>query len=366
MSTLIPKLDKFNSIFAEFLKDYDVHFCRVEEIEDVVFFLDAYWKKGHVLVESRKLMDWQHFDKANNRYNFVLARSKNSNEIHALLGFIPSNHFDSNITKLYVWGAIWKIREDVTPAGLGVYLWQYTTEMLDIETWVSFGISEDAKKNYKLLGFSIGNTDNYFFANPTIKEFNIAAGLEKYQKNDLRDADGWSLTKLEFADYEKLSENDVAFESVKSYKSKLYYENRYLKHPFYKYECYAVKQGDEIKSHFFVRESPANDSNCLRLIEYVGDYTVLQNVQGSIANLLEGKKCEYMDIITSNTSDELMQNANFINKAIDSSIVIPNYFEPFVQKNVPMEYAYISLDKNYKCIINKGDADQDRPSSVED
>ena len=41
MSLLIPKLDKFNTIFAQFLNDYDVHFCRIDEIDDVVDFLDT-------------------------------------------------------------------------------------------------------------------------------------------------------------------------------------------------------------------------------------------------------------------------------------------------------------------------------------
>lgn len=366
MSTLIPKLDKFNSIFAQFLKNYDVHFCRIDEIDDVVAFLDTYWKKGHVLVKSRKLMDWQHLDKVNKRYNFVLARSKNNNEIHALMGFIPTNHFDSEINRLYVWGAIWKIREDVAPTGLGIYLWQFLTDSLDIETWVSFGISEDAKKNNKLFGFSINSTDNYFFVNPYVKEFKIAAGLEKYQKKDFKNTEEWSLNKCELTDYQKLSNNESVFESVKQYKSKKYYENRYFNHPFYKYECYTIKQADDIKSFFFVRESPANGANCLRLVEYVGDFAALQNVQESMVKLLDEKNCEFIDIITSNVNDEVLNKANFTNKASDSSIVIPNYFEPFVQKNVPIEYAYISLDKNYKCVINKGDADQDRPSSVED
>ena len=366
MSALIQKLDKYKLIFSQFLSDYDVHFCRIDEIDDVIAFLDTYWKNGHVLVKSRKLMDWQYLDKLNHRYNFVIARYKTSKEIHALVGFIPTNHFDHTIKRLFVWGAIWKVRDDVAPAGLGVYLQEYLTTNLPVEIFAGFGISADAEKNNKSLGWTIKSAENYFFANPSTKEFKIAVGLEKYQKKSLKDVAAWFLTKCELTDYEKLSGNESVFESVRWYKSKCYYENRYFKHPFYNYECYVIKQVKEIKAFFFVRESPANGANCLRLVEYVGDYATLQNVQKSIANLLEKKTCEFMDIITSNVSNEVMQKANFINKSSDSSVVIPNYFEPFVQKNILMKYEYITLNKDFIYVVNKGDADQDRPSFIKD
>ena len=364
MSRLIPKLDKFNPIFGQFVKDYDVHFCGLNEIDDVVAFLDTYWKKGHVLVKSRLLMDWQHRDVKNDRYNFVLARTKESNEIHALLGFIPTSFFDPSIERVLLWGAIWKVRDSVAPTGLGAYLFQYLTSSVPAETWVSFGISEDAKKNNKMMGFKIFPTDNYFFVNSAIRDFKIAAGIEKYQNSQCCDQRDYALAEVSASDYEKISEKSKIFDLAKPYKSKLYYLNRYFKHPYYKYRCFSIKQNDAIKSIFFVRESPANGSNCLRLVEYVGDYADLSNVRGSINKLLESGCYEFIDIITSNVDDAVLESAGFINKTVDPNVVIPNYFEPFVQKNVPMEYSFISLNNNYRCVINKGDSDQDRPSSV--
>lgn len=362
MSELIPKLDKFNSIFEKFDSQYDTHFCALNEIEDVVSFLDRYWKKGHILVKSRKLLDWQHLDIINKRYNFVVARNKQSSEIHALMGFIPTNFFDSSIQNVLVWGAIWKIREDVAPAGLGIYLWQFLTNKIKFDTWISFGISEDAKKNNKMMGLRICAADNYFFVNPNIKDFKIAYGIESFQNLDSEDKEGYTLTEVTIDDYELLSDNEDCFNCVKPYKTKLYYLNRFFLHPYYKYRCFAIKQQNTIRAFFFVRESPAEGANCLRLVEYVGDYSYLQTVKQSISDLLVRGNYEYIDIITSNVNDEILRKAGFINKITDRNVIIPNYFEPFLRKNVPMEYSYISLNPSFNPIINKGDSDQDRPS----
>lgn len=362
MSELIPKLDKFSNIFEKFDSQYDIHFCTLNEIDDVVLFLDSYWKKGHVFVKSRKLLDWQHLDKNNNRYNFVVARDKKSSEIHALMGFIPTNFFDPSIQKVLVWGAIWKTREDVAPVGLGIYLCQFLTNRIKFDTWVGFGISEDSKKNNKLMGLKICTADQYFYANPNIKEFKIASGLESFRNPKAENMEGYTLTELSIDDYRLLSGNEECFNCVYPYKTKLYYLNRFFLHPYYKYRCYAIQHQNTIRAFFFVRESPAEEANCLRLVEYVGDYSYLQAVKFSISDLLVRGNYEYIDIVTSNVDDEILRKAGFINKITDSNIIIPNYFEPFLRKNVQMEYSYISLSPTFNPIINKGDSDQDRPS----
>ena len=44
--------------------------------------------------------------------------------------------------------------------------------------------------------------------------------------------------------------------------------------------------------------------------------------------------------------------------------VIPNYFEPFLKKNVSIEFAYKAKENNYA--IFKADSDQDRPNKIKD
>ena len=368
MSRLIPKLDKFSAVFRQFEKDYDVGFCRTDEIDDALAFIDTYWKKGHVLVKSRRLLDWQHLDREHGRYNFAIARNKASGAIHALKGFIPASQFDPALEKLLVWGAIWKVRDDISAAGLGGILSEFITRSLPIDTWVSFNISEDAKKNDRQTGCSIGSASNYFFANPRLQDFKIAAGLEKFQTQAQHNTPGFSLRELDSAAFEALPDSAKPFACIRPYKSKTYLLNRYFRHPFYTYRCHTIVQGDaastQLRAVFFTRESPANGRNCLRMVEYAGDYAELRHVRADMAGLLLAGNYEYIDIITSNVDDAVLQSAGFINKNTDPGIIIPNYFEPFVQENIPLEYSYISLDPHFKPVLNKGDADQDRPSAV--
>ena len=45
-----------------------------------------------------------------------------------------------------------------------------------------------------------------------------------------------------------------------------------------------------------------------------------------------------------------------------SNEIIPEYFEPFVNKNIDLYSAYISNEKNIR--LFKGDGDMDRPSKI--
>ncbi|MGP1458056.1 MAG: hypothetical protein ACTTKL_01940 [Treponema sp.] len=357
-------MDKIAAFFETALESYDIKFCDVDEIDDVIKFIDMYWKNGHILVKSRELMDWQHFDKRNNRYNFVLARYKETGEIHACLGFITPQFFDPEIANLLFWGSIWKTRDDVKGRGLGILLYYYVEMKLNIETICLLGISEEGKNNYKSLGFLIGRAEQYVFPNSTAKEFRIAKGIEKYRNRNYYNSKDWNLHKLSLQEYDRLDKNAEFFSFVSRYKSKEYYKKRYFFHPVYSYCFYALTQDIAVKAIMVLRECSVNDSYCLRLVEYIGDYSHLVHIQKSINDLLHSHNYEYLDLVIAGVDEDLLKAGGFINIRSDTDIVIPNYFEPYLQKNIDIDYAYISTDPNLNLIIAKGDADQDRPSII--
>ena len=365
MSNILPNLDKLSSLYQRYQKTYDIKFCDLNEIDDVVEFIDHFWKKGHILVKSRELMDWQHLDKINNRYNFVLARHRESGKIYAILGFITTQFFDPEIKKILLWAAIWKTRDDINASGLGIMLYYHLKINLDIETLCISGISEEAKSNYKSLGFIVGQENQYFFPNPIMKRFLIAQGIEKFQNINLHNSNGWAIKALSHENYRLLDKDAEYFFHNSHYKSKEYHEKRYYLHPIYKYLFYAIMQNECTKAIMILRESPANGSNCIRLVEYIGDYTLLANVKESINELLIEKNYEYMDLVLTGIDDQILSKGGFTNIRSDSSIIIPNYFEPYVAQNIDIGYAYTSTDPTLHLIITKGDADQDRPSSLD-
>ena len=362
MSNILPNLNRLSSLYKKYQKTYDIKFCDLNEIDDVVEFIDQYWKKGHILVQSRELMDWQHKDNVNNRYNFVLARHRESGKIHAILGYITTQFFDPKIKNILLWGAIWKTRDDMNASGLGIMLYYHLKINIDIETICISGISEEAKNNYKSLGFTVGRENQYFFANPTTDTFYLAKGIEKYQKKNLSNSENWTIKELSHSDYEDLDKNAEYFTYNNLYKSKEYHKNRYLLHPIYKYHFYAILYKSTIKALMILRESPANGGICIRLVEYIGDYAFLTNVKGSINELLIKNNYEYIDLVVTGIEDSILNKAGFTNIRSDSSVIIPNYFEPYLARNIDIGYAYTSTNANLHLIITKGDADQDRPS----
>ena len=72
-------------------------------------FIDEHWRKNHVFVTSKELLDWQHRDETTQSYSFILGIEKDTGDIHGVLGFITLSQFDPEIepTRI-IWMAILK------------------------------------------------------------------------------------------------------------------------------------------------------------------------------------------------------------------------------------------------------------------
>ena len=100
--------------YLPYYKDrYDFMLCPKDRIEDVVAFIDTYWKKDHIFVLSRALLDWQHYSPIEDRYEISIAVHKQTGEIHAMVGVTLSSHFDAVIKEPVRWGSLLKIRPDM-------------------------------------------------------------------------------------------------------------------------------------------------------------------------------------------------------------------------------------------------------------
>ena len=72
------------------------------------------------------------------------------------------------------------------------------------------------------------------------------------------------------------------------------------------------------------------------------------------------KGYEYIDFYLYGIEDDILRDAGFVLQDDDVNI-IPNYFEPFVQKNISLDFYADSLEE---IILFKGDGDQDRPNFI--
>lgn len=359
MCDILPELNGKDYI-VDVNEKYDIHFCKMNEVDELVDFLDKYWRKDHIFTLSRKLLDFQHRDEACDRYNFVIAKNRVSGEIHSILGFVPTYQFDKEIKDVEVWPCIWKSRDYIPVKGLGVSLYHYLKENIQIETISILGISEIALSIYKHWNFSTGKMEHFFLPNFAKKDFHILKG--KFIPSTPERKDSMKLEEMGQTEFEKLDEMDL-LNSMNRYKSKKYYINRFFKHPMYEYRFLAIKEEDSTKLVLTARVCTVNEFSCLRIVDCIGDISVLKNVTHALQKYMENEDLEYIDFIEVGLDEESLIHAGFINRK-QTDAIVPNYFEPFLQENIDLDYAYKTVLEEKNAIFFKADADQDRPNMI--
>lgn len=346
-------------------RDYDIRFCREDEYDDLKEFLRKYWKENHIFVLSKEVFDFQHLDEENHRYNYVIARNHDDNEIHALLGFVPTSQFDHSIKRTMVWPCIWKNRDDIKRKGLGVSMYHYLKNHIEIETISILGISEVALSIYKHWNFNTGKIEQYVMPNFEAEE-HLSSGLkEVYSSFECDTEDTLVLEQIDDERYKSISDDAEMFKKYGDYKSKIYYINRFLKHPVYKYYFLAIASQEDIKAVIITRKCGDGTYSCLRIVDYIGEIRYLSAVRNQLQKYLVENGYEYVDLVEVGLEEKELASAGFINRKGYDNVIVPNYFEPFLKENVDLDYAFKTVVPNAKKVFFKADADQDRPNIIQ-
>lgn len=362
MKDILPELNQKDYI-KKLEQDYDIRFCKIDEVDELIDFIDKYWKKNHIFVLNRKLFDWQHLDRKNKRYNFIIAKHKELMEIHSILGFIPSNHFDVTIKNIQVWPCIWMAREDIHIKGLGVALYYYLKTNINIETISILGISEIALQIYQHWNFEVGKVEQYYMLNSNCKEYFLIKNYPevlKKGKNEINESDK-KLFPCSKSEFEEIS--DSLLKKSSRYKSKTYFIKRFFEHPVYKYIAYKIVLKSKIEGIIFFRICEALKKRALRIVDYVGNINSIDGCIKEFEKIMQEYDVEYIDFMVSGVQENYLSAAGFINRR-DSSIIIPNYFEPFCLENIELDYAFKTISEDIEPIFYKADADQDRPNML--
>ncbi len=350
----------FEKYYSYFSDRYEIRFCRAEERERLVDFIDRYWKHNHALVLSPALLDWQHFEPRKDGYSFSMAICRETQEIHALQGFILSSHFDPEIRKPIRWGAIWKNREDVGEAGLGILVEQYMAQYAPAVVGIGIGLSSSSRKIGKKHGNIMGKVERYYILNPDIKDFRLAANVSESLKRDV--GSNAEKTISELAEEQYLSLSDEVFAKVPVFKSKLYYVNRFFRHPIYRYHASAIMDAERPIAVLFWRVCGYQDACCLRVVDYIGTGEEMAGCGREFLKLIREHNAEFLDFMNVGIPSEYFAAGGFLNRR-DSDIVLAHYYEPFLLENDDLDYEWDNHE--IPPLIFKGDADMDRPNVIE-
>jgi hypothetical protein len=140
--------------------------------------------------------------------------------------------------------------------------------------------------------------------------------------------------------------------------SREFFIKRFYEHPIYEYLLFYVSHTTTNKQLIVVmRVDNFNGNSALRIIYLLGDYDVFGSLGNWIDELLVKLNCEYADLYEKGINPKILFYCGF-RDVINSGNIIPNYFNPFEQRNITINYATTFEG----IILFKGDGDQDRPS----
>lgn len=315
--------------------------------DSFITFIDEKWRRGHIFTYNREIFDFQHRNEESSFYNFLVATS--DGKIAGVFGYIPVNHYDKEIDSQSVWGAIWKVTEDA-PVGLGLRMLKMIIRKYT--TYGAIGLSQDAVRMYKALGYTNGVVNQYYIINPCAGPYKIA----KTQIPPLHERSNEKSFFRYVNSLEGVEDIEGCYAPVKSVR---YFVNRYEKHPIYKYKFLVIDK--QLLVVYRVME--VNEAKCLRIVDILGDMASIPSLYGSLLQLLADENAEYIDCLNFGLDPSVFGKHGFARLNPEScNTVIPNYFEPFEQRNVVLYCGHNSKEKNYTFF--KGDADQDRPNSL--
>lgn len=330
----------------------EIRKLRKEEYDLLVAFLKNYWKSNHSLVKSKQLLDFQHLD--GDTYTFYAAIE--DGVIYSLQGFIKSSLYDESLAENPdCWGAIWKTIPDCKKGALGLLTREAIYEKELKNSMCGIALSAISKKINKITGNTLGYMHHYYMANRSVTEFKVGANLEIDHSVHILQP-GWHIEQNIHLD--KVSEPAKTYRPKKTIK---YFENKYLYHPIYKYIFWGIYKNDELVSIWAVRRLIVNNTSVFRIVDVLGRIENIPDLTENIQEILKTESCEYVDFLNYGINSEVFKTMGFKELNFeDGNTIVPNYFEPFEQKNVMLDIAYKAKYDEY--VAFKADGDQDRPN----
>ena len=331
----------------------EICFAKTKDVDDIMEYIGGNWKKDHLLSRDRNffLYEFQYHD----RINFVIHRN-DKNAIDGILGFICSSKLPSDI-----WTVIWIVSKICTVPTLGIRLLLFLKEYDDFRVLSSPGINPRTIRIYNFLNMYTSRLDHYVMMNITMPKYDIAKidNKIKLKPSNFISSNGYELIPLKENTFQFDFDN---FKQNIPYKDEEYFIKRYFKHPIYKYDVFGISKDHNIQSLFVTRGVNARGKKALRIVDYLGFEGDLKYIAAFLYKKMIENNYEYIDFVSWGFESAALLDAGFFKIDLDSDdLIIPNYFEPFVQKNISINF-FIDTKDLGQVRICKADGDQDRPS----
>lgn len=345
------------------MTDISVGLARRSHQSEVLAFVRDEWRHDHVFVSHPDVFEWQHT--ADDPDLLTIIEGRTLTGIGAVLGFIPQWRFDPALRAEHeIFLALWKLGDRHGVPGLGLRLMSFVLHTLRPRFVGAVGLASTVVPLYRAMRFELGMCDHFVMPNRCRVRYQILAGADETLWVPGRGrADG----QLRLLDEATLGSREVElaplFAGVAPRKSVQFLLERYCRHPYYRYRVYLMSLGERAAALVVCRVVAAGDASALRIVDFIGDADAMAGCGPAIQDEIKSLDCEYVDILCAGLEREALQAAGFNDRRQFDGLIVPNHFEPFVQRNIEISYAYrLERGRTERVRLFRGDGDQDRPN----
>lgn len=340
----IENMGKFN-------EKYDIRIAQYDEIEEIMEFIDEYWKKGHILATNREFFEYELV--VEGQVNVVIAKDKKTKKICGLHGFRQAS---KNVEKLDTWGGIWK----VIPGSMGLLGLEIIKRWETISrarTFLSIGANPDT-------AVPIYRSIKHYEDVEKMDHFYCLANREKYMVAQVKHYEPFvekqenQVEVMLFNNMEELKQHYDISANIDAlpYKDEWYVQHRFFDHPIYTYKVYGLVRNGKVQAIMVCREQECNETTVLRIVDYIGKAELFAGISCFLKKCLE--TYEYVDFYCHGFDVSYVEQAGMVRLEEHDTNIIPNYFSPYVAENVDI---WVGAPKK-GALFFKADGDQDRPS----
>jgi hypothetical protein len=341
----------------------------------IVEFLNQHWRSNHVFVTNPELMRWQHEfpGRSEDALTFCLAdrfHHDGSRALLGLIGFIPFRRYDPRMAWSEMALAIWKVRDDAGIPGLGIMLHNALIHRFSPSLVCAIGISDMVRPIYRALGYVVAEMSHAaLFPAGSISPPRVSSGVPDEAYCELHTDTEVSLVSANYSkdgDQRLLDLLDELGAAGAPRKSAQYIRLRFLDHPCYDYSVKIVRVGKTPRAALVWRRVSTHLGAVLRIVDIIGDAEVLARCGNALRSELAFSGCEYVDLVHYGVCPEALRTGGFVAVGDYPALVLPNYFAPFVHRNVAIGIAFKSGGElaGRKVRLFRADSDQDRPNDA--
>ncbi|WP_347267868.1 hypothetical protein [Paracoccus sp. (in: a-proteobacteria)] len=332
----------------------------------LIAFIRDHWAARHVFVTAPEVFDWQYLQ-ADGRINMMLAEdlaADGSATVLGVLGFIPMGRFDPALGDADIMLALWKVREDLAPPGLGLRLLKAIQSQLKPRLIGAIGISDMVGPIYRALGYRLDRLAQAAVLNPGARgRTRLAQGVAEA---DFDAGPARTALKLRPLDPAHDAGALVALTAGGCpRKSAAYLRQRFADHPWYDYQLQLVVRDGRAETLLVWRAVEAEGARILRIVDMIGAPDWLREAAPLLRPALAAADAEYIDIMACGLPVDDLRAGGFASPDWCAGLVLPNYFAPFEARNINIALAWKRFDGASGADglrLFRADSDQDRPN----